>query len=269
MVVLPGQNEVLSITTDAASPTFQWYRDGNPVAGETNSSITVDESETGDYFVRVSLSGGPCSSTTKDSEVTTVVTPDSLEIIIDYTSAYTACSSTNVTLGVTTINALDSGGNRTDVTSSLQSSMNYQWQKDGVNVAGATSGNISLTDISENGNYSLDGSVSTYNSSSNSLSVQLLVNETLTISSTSLVSCGPSEIITISTSTDLTGESFDWFRDGVNLNLSTASIDVTDQGTYQLVLDRNGCPLNSNEIVIAPLDANLITIDPSDNVVFP
>lgn len=269
VVVLPGQSEVLSVTTDASSPTFQWYRDGAPVAGETNSSITVDETETGDYFVRVSLSGGPCSSTSIDSEVTTVVVPDSIELIIDYTSAYTACSSTNVTLGVTTINALDSGGARTDVTAALLSGMSYQWQKDGANVAGATSNSISLTDITENGNYTIDGSISTYNSSSNALSVQLLVNETLTISSTGLVSCGPSEILTISTTTDLSGESYDWFRDGVNLNLNTVSIDVTDPGTYQLVLDRNGCPLNSNEIVIAPLDPNLITLDPSDNVVFP
>ena len=269
VVVLPGQNEVLSVTTDASSPTFQWYRDGSPVAGETNNSINVDETETGDYFVRVSLSGGPCSSTAIDSDITTVVVPDSLEIIIDYTSAYTACASTNVTLGVTTINALDSGGGRTDVTSALQSSLSYQWQKDGANVAGATSANISLTDILENGNYSLDGSISTYNAGSNSLSVQLLVNETLTINSSSLVSCGPSEIITINTTTDLTGESFDWYRDGVNLNLNSASIDITDQGRYQLVLDRNGCPLNSNEIVIAPLDPDLITLDPSDNVVFP
>ncbi len=32
---------------------------------------------------------------------------------------------------------------------------------------------------------------------------------------------------------------------------------------------RNGCPLPSNEIVISPLDENLITLDPGNNVVFP
>lgn len=269
VVVLPGQSEILSVTTDAVSPTYQWYRDGNPVAGETASSITVDETETGTYFARVSLSGGPCSATSIDSESTIVVVPDSVEIIVDYTSSYTACQSTTVTLGVTTINALDSGGNRTDVTASLQSAMSYQWQKDGLEVGGATSANISLTDISENGDYTLDGTISTYSATSNALSVQLLVNETLTISSTGLVSCGPSEVITISTTTNLSGESFDWFRDGVNLNVATETLDITQSGTYQLVLDRNGCPLPSNQIVITPLDPNLITLDPSDNIVFP
>jgi len=269
VVVLPGQTQALSVTTDATSPTYQWFRDGNPVSGATSNSITVDETETGLYFSRVTLSGGACSSTSIDSEPTTVVTPASFEILIDYTSTYVACENTSIVLEVTTINAVDSGGTRTDVTTALLSSFAYQWKKDGVNVAGATSENISLTTISENGNYEVDGIISTYNTTSNTLSVQLLVNETLTISSTSLVNCGPSEPITISTITDLSGETFDWFRDGVNLNVLTVALDVTEPGTYQLVLDRNGCPLRSNEIIITPLDANLITLDPSDDIVFP
>jgi gliding motility-associated-like protein len=36
-----------------------------------------------------------------------------------------------------------------------------------------------------------------------------------------------------------------------------------------LVLDRNGCPLPSNEIVISGLDPALITLDPSGTIVFP
>lgn len=269
IVVLPGQGEVLSVTTDAASPTFQWYKDGSPVAGETGTSITVNETETGTYFARVSLSGGPCSSTSIDSDTTTVVTPASFEIIIDYASTYAACENTSIVIEVVTINAVDSDGLKTDVTANLQSGFTYQWKKDGTPIAGAISENISLADINENGNYVVDGSISTYNSGSNGLSVQLLVNETLTINSTSLVSCGPSEDITISTTTSLSGESFDWFRDGVNLSTTTETLEVTEPGTYQLVLDRNGCPLRSNEIIIAPLDPELISLNPAGTIVFP
>ena len=269
VVVLPGQNETLSITTDASAPTYQWYKDGNPISGATNSSLTVSETETGSYFARVSLSGGPCSSTSIDSEPTTVVTPDSFEIVIDYASAYSACANNSIVLDVTAINAIDSGGGVTDVTASLISGFTYQWKKDGSPVSGETSASISLTDIAENGNYEVDGSITTYNATSNSLNVQLLVNETLTINSNSLVSCGPSEPITISTTTDLSGQSFDWFKDGVNLNSADVALTVTETGTYQLILDRNGCPLPSNEIVISGLDPSLITLDPSETVVFP
>jgi len=269
VVVLPGQNEILSVTTDASSPTYQWYRDGSPISGATSNSLTVSETETGSYFARVSLSGGPCSSTSIDSEATTVVTPASFEIVIDYASAYTACANNSIVLDVTTINAIDSGGGVTDVTASLISGFSYQWKKDGSPISGETSASLSLTDITENGNYEVDGNITTYNATSNSLAVQLLVNETLTVNSTGLISCGPSEPITINTTTNLTGESYDWFRDGINLNTTDIALTVTEPGTYQLVLDRNGCPLPSNEIVISGLDPALITLDPSGTIVFP
>ncbi len=269
VVILPGQTEVLSITTDASSPTFQWYRDGNPVSGATSSSITVDETETGTYFCRVSLSGGACASTSIDSDTTTVVVPASFEAIIDYSTSYAACTNTSIVLEIQTINAIDGGGGRTDVTTQIIGSATYQWNLNSNLVSGATASNISLADISENGDYEVDASIGSYNFTSNTLSVQLLTNEVLTISSTSLISCSSSDDITISTTTNLSGETFDWYRDGQNMNVSDTELTVTSPGTYHLVLQRNGCPLNSNNIVISPLDPSVITIDPSDNVVFP
>ena len=99
--------------------------------------------------------------------------------------------------------------------------------------------------------------------------MQLLVNESLVINSSSLISCGASEPVTINTATDLSGETYQWLRDGANLGLTGNSVDVTQPGVYQLVLQRNGCPLKSNEITLAPLDASLITLDPAGTVIFP
>jgi hypothetical protein len=269
IVILPGQTTTLTISTDASSPTFQWYKDGSPVAGATSASLLVNETEVGTYFARVTLSGGACASTSLDSEATLIVSPASFELVVNYAAAYAACENTDIVVEVTAINAVDSGGTRTDVTATLLGDFSYQWKRNGSVIAGATSSTISLTDPTENGSYEIDGTISTYNSTSNSLSVQLLVNETLTINSNSVVSCGPAEPITVSTTTDLTSETFDWFRDGSNLGVSTQDLTVTEPGTYQLVLQRNGCPLRSNEIIVTPLDENLITLDPSPNVVFP
>jgi hypothetical protein len=269
VVVLPGQTQNLSVTTTATSPSYQWYRNGSALPGETNSTITVDDTATGTYFCRVSLSGGPCASTSIDSESTNVVVPDSLEIVVGYATAYEACVSTSIVLEVTQINALDSGGGSTDVTSDLLGSMTYQWNKDGVAVSGETGSSISLTDISENGNYDVDGAISTFNAASNSLSVELLVNETLTISSTGTVSCGAAVDILLDTSTSLTGESFEWYRDGAFLNNTNEILTVNDPGVYQLAIERNGCQLFSNEIAISPIDDSLITLDPAGTVVFP
>ncbi|MEY8020392.1 gliding motility-associated C-terminal domain-containing protein [Muriicola sp. SD30] len=269
VVLLPGQNTTLSVTTDASSPTYQWYRNGSPVAGATSSSLLVNDTETGSYFARVTLSGGACTSTSVDSEVTEVVTPASFEIVVDYATSYVACENTSIVLEVTTINAIDSGGNSTDVTSSVINDFTYQWKRDGIDVAGETASSISLTNPAENGAYALDGDIGTYSSTSNSLSVQLLVNETLTITSTGTVNCGPAEPIIISTTTDLNGETFTWNQNGVDMGVATPELSVTEAGTYQLVLMRNGCPLPSNEIVITPFDEDLIVLDPGADIVFP
>jgi hypothetical protein len=269
LVVLPGFTETLSVSTDATSPTYQWYKDGAAVPGATSNTLVVGETDSGVYYARVSLSGGACASTSIDSDPTNVAVPTSIDATIAYASTYAECVNTDIVLEISTLTADISGGGTIDVTSQLVSSISAQWKKDGANVAGATSNSISLTNISENGNYDVDIAIGGYTDTSNALSVRLLVNEVLTINSTSTTSCGPSEIITLSTPTDLNGETFSWYRDGVDLGNSSETLDTTEPGTYQLVIDRNGCPLGSNELVISPLNPDLITLDSPDNVVFP
>ena len=143
LVLLPSETETLSVTTNAVGPTFQWYHNGNPVGTDSN---TYSATQAGTYYVQVTQSGGTCPGTIKNSEATEVVVPDSFEIIIDYATSYTACISTDVVIDVAIINAVLSDDSRIDVTSDVKSSFTYQWKKDGVDVGGATSDSISLTD---------------------------------------------------------------------------------------------------------------------------
>ncbi len=267
VVVLPSQPETLSVSTNAVSPTYQWYRNNTAIGGATNP--TLDIAQDGTYYAEVTQAGGTCPGTIKNSENTVAVTPASFEIIIDYDSAYTFCVSTSIVLEVATINAVASDGRKSDVTAQLESTFTYQWKRNGTNIMGETNQNISLTSPTENGDYTVDATLSTYNEASNMLPVQLLTNETVAINSTSTVYCNSTDTITLSTITDLTGESFSWERDGTSINLTDASLAVTAAGTYRLVLDKNGCQLISNEITIAPLDPDLVTLDVDGDVVFP
>lgn len=267
IVLLPSQTETISISTTAISPTYKWFRNSIEISGETNSAINVTQE--GTYYAEITQGGGTCPGTIKNSETTTVVVPASFEIIADYASSYTACVSTEIVLQVLTINAIMTDLSKIDVTAVIASDFTYQWKRNGVDVAGATNNSISLTDISENGDYSVDGNISTYNTTSNTLSVQLLTSETLTISSTSTVYCSASDVITLSTTTALSGETYEWQRDGVSVNTTDDAFDVNQAGTYRLVLDRNGCSVISNEITIVPIDESLITLDPAGDVVFP
>lgn len=265
IVVLPSQPETLSVSTTATTPTYQWYRNGAMVSGATNA--TLDITQDGTYYAAVTSSGA-CSSTI-NSENTIAVVPSSFEIVLDYDSSYTACVSTSAVLEVAMINAVASDGTESDVTAQLEASFTYQWNRNGTPVSGATGQNISLTDTSENGDYTVNATLGSYNETSNMLSVQLLTNETVSISSTSTVYCNSSDTITISTTIDLTGESFSWERDGISVNTTDAALIVTEPGAYSLVVDRNGCSLPSNEIAITPLDPNLIALDVDGEVVFP
>lgn len=265
VVVLPSQPETLSISTTATTPTYQWYRNGTLVSGATNAALDITQD--GTYYAAVTSSGA-CSSTI-DSENTIAVVPTGFEIIVDYDSSYTACVNTNAVLEVATINAVAADGTTSDVTAQLETSFAYQWQLDGVNVSGATSQNISLTNTTENGDYTVNATLGSYNETSNILPVQLLTNETVSITSTSAIYCNSSDTITISTTTDLSGENFSWERDGTSINTTDAALIVSEPGTYRLVIDKNGCPLLSNEIAITPLDPNLVSLDIDGEVVFP
>ncbi|WP_281541781.1 gliding motility-associated C-terminal domain-containing protein [Maribacter aestuarii] len=267
VVVLPSQTQTLSVSTTANSPAYKWFRNGVEIAGETNATLDIDQD--GEYYAEVSQTGGSCAISSKNSETTTAVSPASFEIVIDYSGTYTGCVSTSTVLEVTQINAVADDGAKTDVTTDLVDAFTYQWQKDGVDVAGESGKNISLTTTTENGDYVLNASLDSYSETTNTLSVQLLTSETLAISSNSTVYCSASDIVTITTSTDLTSENYEWQRDGTVVSTTGLSLDVNATGTYRLVLDRDGCSLISNEITVSPLDENLITLDPAGDIVIP
>ncbi len=264
VVVLPAQPETLTVTTDTPSPTFEWFRNGVSLG---NDSATLEITQDGTYYAAVT-SIGVCSSTV-NSETTEAVIPSSFEIEIDYNGSYENCVSTFIDVEVSQINAIASDGSSSDVTSQVAGSFTYQWQLDGVDVAGQTNQNISLTNITENGDYTVDAVLTTYNVSSNTIPVNLLTSETVSITSTGTIFCSTADALTISTTTDLSSETFDWELDGVRMNVTTESLVAASTGTYRLVLEKNGCDLYSNEIVIAGLDPNLITLDIDGDVIFP
>ena len=267
MVLLPTQNQVLTVSTTANAPSFKWFRNTVEIIGETTNSLTI--SQEGEYYAEVSQTGGACSVSSKNSDITTVVSPASFEITTNYTDAYTSCVTTSTTLGVELINAIAIDGAKTDVTSALADAFTYQWIKDGTDVIGATGKNISLASNEENGSYFLNATIESFDVDSNSLTVQLLTNETVNISSSGTVFCSGGETITLSTTTDLSSSSFEWQLDGLPINSTDATLTVATPGSYQLVIDRDGCSLISNEIEITPLDENLIALDPGAEIVIP
>lgn len=266
LVLLPGRNETLTASTTAASPTFQWFRDGTAISGETAASLTVDTP--GTYYAEITETGGPCTLPAKSTEETLVVLPTNLELSIDYVGTYSDCAASETTLTVLQINAVDPNNNRIDVTATLRNDFTYQWAKDGVAIPGLTSDQLVLNSVDDNGFYTLEGVLESFTATSNPLSVRLAPESNLTIEATGLQVCeGVS--ISLSTSTDLTGMDFAWRKDGVELSSAESTLTTDEIGTYQLAISADGCPILSNEVVISNFDASGIAIDLGDSIVIP
>ncbi len=265
MVLLPGQNEILSISTDATNPTIQWYRNGSAISGANGLTLTI--SETGEYYAAVTETGGSCGSSTKTSETTTVVQPNNFDLTIAHNGSYANCANSSIVLEVSQITATESG-NTFDVTSQLINDFNYQWMRDGVGVSGGTGSSVSLASSTENGNYTLEANLDSFSMTSNALEVVLNSGETLSITNTGSQLCD-GVTISISTTYDLNGRTFNWTRNGQSIDSSSLELTATEEGRYQLSVMTDGCPILSNEITLSRFDESIITVDAEENIIFP
>ena len=265
IVLLPSQSKTLSVSTTASSPTYQWFKDGVAISGATNSSLTI--SEVGEYYVEVTQNGGPCTSAPIASATTTVVSPDSFELVVAFVGAYTSCENTDATLSLSKINAVGENGSKTDVTADLQSSFSYQWKLNGTDISGETSKTITVSN-EENGTYSLYGTVDTFNATSNGLDVKLKSNQTVVITSNGTVFCDGGDVISLETSFDLSSETYEWRKDGVVVSTASETFTVNAPGVYQLAITTADCPIVSNQITISAFDESLLAIDkPQDLII--
>ncbi len=265
IVLLPSQTKTLSVSSTASSPTYQWFKDGAAISGATNNSLVVNT--IGEYYVEVTENGGPCSSAPKSSAITTMVSPDSFELVVDFVGTYASCENTDATLSLTTINAVSDNGTKTDVTADLQASFTYQWKWNGTNISGETAKTITVSDQAKNGTYQLSGTVGAFNAVSNNLDLKLASNQNLVITSNGTVYCDGGDAIVLESSIDLSSETFTWKKDGTVVNGSSASLTVGQPGVYQLIITSNDCPIVSNQVTITPFDASLLVLDKSSDLV--
>lgn len=265
IVLLPNLSSTLSVSSSAATPTYQWYKDGNPIPSATNT--TIDISDIGVYFVRVTENGGSCSGNTIDSENITAMLPASFEFVIAFSSSYTSCESTSAVLALTQINAITTAGTSIDVTTDLSSEFSYQWTRNGSAVADETGSTISLASSVDNGDYILEGGLDSFSSSSNQMNATLANEEIVTIFSTDLALCDGINSATLTADIDLSSETFTWFRNGDSISTTAISLTATEIGVYELQVQRTGCPIRSNQITIIQFDESIVSVDAEENII--
>ena len=118
-------NTDLSSTIDILN--YQWYRNNIIITGATTPSFTP--TLPGDYFIKVTNS--PCSET--DSNVIRIIANPSVQIATNTT----ICEDDTYTITSTNANA------------SLNSTLTYQWYKDGVIIPGANNSSYNVNKLNQ------------------------------------------------------------------------------------------------------------------------
>lgn len=127
------------VATGGPAPSIQWYKDSQSIPGATNPTLAfehVTEADSGNYFAQVSNLAGTNTSVTVPLVVT--VPP----VFMNHPASRSTRVGTTVTLS----------GAATGTPSPT-----YQWQKDGINIPGATLSSLLLSNVGTNdtGVYSL------------------------------------------------------------------------------------------------------------------
>jgi gliding motility-associated-like protein len=214
-ILCPGS--ILTLTASAAT-SYQWLLNGNPIAGATNQ--TYDATVAGDYSVTTIISG--CTSTSTLFTVTELVP---------------TISSTG---GVTTL----CPGSTLTLTASAGTS--FQWQLNGVNIAGATNQTYGVTQA---GSYT----VTVTDGGCTSTSTAFVVTEIIpTVSSAggSTTLC-PGSTLTLTSSV---GVSYQWQLNGTTIAGATnQTYDITQGGSYTVVVNDGACTSTSVAFVVTEI----------------
>jgi uncharacterized repeat protein (TIGR03803 family) len=128
--VVAGTNVTFSVAATGTAPLYyQWLKGGNNLANQTNSTLSlmnVQQSDAAFYSVIVSNATG---STNSYSVLLTVISPPVIT-----TQPVNATVSPN--------------GNATLTVSASGSGLSYQWQLNGVNIAGANGSSLNIPNVS-------------------------------------------------------------------------------------------------------------------------
>ncbi|MEZ0540992.1 hypothetical protein [Fibrella arboris] len=202
---------------------LQWYKNGTLISGATNGYYYA--SEPGTYHVVARQ--GNCQTTTN-----TLIrkATSQLPVTITYNGATSLCI-----------------GDSRYLRTQAMSNVSYQWQKDGVDIAGETS---SVYSVSAGGVYtvrvSAGGNACSGSSDSRLFSFGNTIVPKIVADRTSVTSCGNLYISTYERANDYSNEpvgfSYQWQRDGVDIAGQTLSSTYANStGLYRLRMTKGTC----------------------------
>ncbi|MBX3737831.1 MAG: immunoglobulin domain-containing protein [Candidatus Didemnitutus sp.] len=161
--VIGGSVTFTVVATGNPTPTFQWRKDGNNLAGATTASFTIASVAAGDAGTYTVVATNSAGTATSNGATLTITATDVAPEITSSPSGQIATLGSSVTFTVTATGS---------------PAPTFQWRKDGNNIAGATNASFTIASVTLNdvGHYSA--------TATNSLGTVVSGSATLTVSTT-------------------------------------------------------------------------------------
>lgn len=264
-ILIPGQSvRLVSGVSVSSSYKYQWFLDGKPITGGNRSSTGA--AVPGVYYVVVTDDSSSCAVSVTSPE-TTILEVNSLATTIRTSTNYEDCVSSETTLSIVGVKAEATDGQEYDLSSEQIEELTYQWLKEGVPVSGAVQKELKIGSYEENGEYSLQVSISSLSSESEKLIVALGLEAEVASTSPSNTLC-PGLPITLSVNLT-SGVTYTWSKDDVDLTVTDpSSLEVTEAGMYKLTYEGLGCKKDI-EVEVKEFDESVIEVSPSTTAVLP
>ncbi|MDY0089540.1 MAG: gliding motility-associated C-terminal domain-containing protein [Flavobacteriaceae bacterium] len=260
-IIIPGESKILTVTTDAIQPFFQWYRDNIVISGANGVSYTATQS--GTYKVVVTQTGD-CAAT--QEVVVNLIYPTGFNVVIAPDSNYQNCNSQSTTLRIVSFMAQS----QAEQVSILNNNYGYtyQWYKDNVLIISSTSTDYFISSREENGEYELRVVIPEFNIIvSNIVSIHLGVSDDFVITTDSEVICENNDTAILSTEFSNINYILKWYRIGENTVIGTQNnITVSTAGQYYVEIDFDGCTYTSNTITINNLNESVISLSEPEHI---
>ncbi|GAB5558935.1 MAG: hypothetical protein SynsKO_05820 [Synoicihabitans sp.] len=246
-----GASFTTSVTvTGTPTPEVQWYRNGSPISGATDLSYTISSASAasaGTYFVRATNPGNSVDSSSVTINVNTkpVVTtdPTGAELIVGQPFS-------------------------TSVEAMGLAPLSYQWQKDGSDIAGATSATFSIEQVTTDDAGVYTVIVSNRLGSDTSESAALVVNlklkapQILVPPRKTQLSVGGSATLFVEVDANPI-PTYQWLKNGVEITGATSSsLAISDAttasaGSYRVKVTNAQGSATSGPAVVTVVDSNV------------
>lgn len=247
--------EDVTLTVEAlGAGSYQWRKDGSDLPGKTGPSLALNKItklEEGNYDCVI---GGKCGDpvTSNVAAITVNISPGFSKQPDDVSSCI--------------------GGEAEFIAEIVGDDLTGQWQKDGVNIPGATSSTLKITNLKESdaGDYKLILISSACNKNISSRTAKLTIGKTPEITSqpeAQTVCAGEKLTLTVEATGSISG--YKWYKDGNVLNGKTTKtleingINKEGEGLYKVeILSSCGDEVVSEEVMITVNDKPEIVAQP-------